>query len=161
VESKLRNTNVWAGNLQLATLPNYLNNVNTSLVNNFEYSRLWNQKRMYFTLISKFSDTKLAPQSNLVMPNGATLDYNHLTNLALLDYCSFKSNASLFTMHYSLDSSGVKNANASVFLSSANLNAWNTIDKALLFNLCTSDNTSNKTTLYYDLASYSKIYTNI
>jgi hypothetical protein len=40
VESKLRNTNVWAGNLQLATLPNYLNNVNTSLVNNFEYSRL-------------------------------------------------------------------------------------------------------------------------
>jgi hypothetical protein len=157
LESKIANRNIWIGNLQLNNL--YAVNMNDGLtknpIDNFELSRLWNQKRNYFTLLSKFSETKPSYIYRAdALPSTNSQDSTFIIGLINLDYQTYKN-------MLSFDSSGVVGANNEsasysnfIYLSGSSLNAWSHLDKIYLNSLCSSDTSTNNHQLNYIFLNY-------
>lgn len=157
LESKITNRNIWIGNLQFNNL--YDTNINDSLaknpIDNFELSRLWNQKRNYFTLISKFSESKPLYSYRVdALPSSDNQDSSFIIGLINLDYQTYKN-------ILSFNSSEVVKTNVEstkysnfIYLSGSNLNTWNHLDKTYLNSLCSSDTSINNQQLNYIFLNY-------
>lgn len=161
LDSKAANQNVWIGNLQLNALPtlSIANELNKSNINNFEISRLWNQKRNYFTLLSKFSESKPLHSYKLdTINNIQHQDSNFILSLINLDYQNYKNAFFLSTNDIDINNSKNINYNNFIYLSGNNLNMWNSLDKIYLNSLCSSDTNLNSQRSNYIFLSYDHDY---
>ena len=161
LDSKIANKNVWIGNLQLNNLPtlNASNELSKSNIDNFEISRLWNQKRNYFTLLSKFSESK--PLHSYKFDTVDTVkhqDSNFILGLINLDYQNYKNAFSLGANSLNIDSNKNMSYSNFIYLSGNSLNAWNSLDKIYLNSLCSSDTNTNNQQLNFIFLSYNHDY---
>ena len=130
-----------------------------AIIDNFEVSRLWNQKRNYLTLVPSLYLTDQV--TNLSQNNSGAKSYSsaytYALNAANLDYSTLKA-----TMVNAPDSNLGQDsavlATPAVFMATTNLNFWNSTDKFFVISLCSSDAKSAAGSYYFDLLSYSTDY---
>ena len=158
--------NIWLANHSVPNLHNFaefsVNQAATSsaVIDNFEMSRLWNQKRNYLTLVPSL---RYSEQTNMLVANRQDIRsfdgaYNYALNASNLDYGSFRcSMVSAAAQPQGLNTHGL--ANSTVFLTTTNLNFWNSVDKFFIVSLCSSDSKSLSSSSYFDLLSYDANYT--
>lgn len=132
VNSKIGNYNIWVSNLQTN---HDINNISSDFslhkttIDAFEVSRLWNQKRGYLTLLSKFSQNKLAVNyistvdlSTNSNTRNCILDTTPVIGLLNIDYINYR-NTFLLSYLKPEHNSIISTASAyPTYLSGSNLN---------------------------------------
>lgn len=159
-ESGTANRNIWLANSNLLNATSYMSTSKVTTIDNFEISRLWNQKRQYFTLLSKLSETKLSHVNAELKSGSLSVNNSFMLNLPSVDYSSLKSRLTLSLPCVKESNSKSALLNNNIFLSGLNLNYWNSLDQNYLLSICVSDN-GNGIKYYYSYCSYTDLYNTI
>lgn len=158
--SKVANDNIWVSNLENSVELGALNN-NLSFLHTFEDSRLWSQKRMYFTLLPNIGLTLQKGQvlTNLEKPMGYQGHGVALSALNL-DYLTLKNglltSSSINDIFNNTDLQGVW----AVHNSNIPLNLWGSLDNEYILALCNTNSLKGELNYYTYVTSsgyYSKL----
>lgn len=156
--SQLINNNIWLSNIDNVSTNN-LSEANIPFLNNFEYSRLWNQKRNFFTLLPKLSATK---QKDSIILNTAKpisqYDYKLLLLGLNLNYLGLKDGL-LINTNWDLIDTALKDKHF-IHNSTSSLNLWGTLDSYHVISLCSNSNTNGHQD-YYDYNTTKLNYKNL
>jgi hypothetical protein len=158
--------NIWLANHSVPNLHTFAEfsvnqpSINSAAIDNFEVSRLWNQKRNYLTLVPSLRYTEQVSALGTDRLSTTTSDgaYNYALNASNLDYSSLRcSMVSATTNTWGLNAPG--SSAPAVFLTTPSLNFWNSVDKFFIVSLCSSDSKSLSSSFYFDSLSYNTDYT--
>lgn len=158
INSQSTNNSIWLSNTENST-SNVLPGKNLAFLDNFESSRLWNQKRAFFTLLPKLSLTEQKEMLDVDNQNfNSQYNYGFLLSGLNQNYPGLKNMflADVPTNLVKLDTEGV-NFN---HISNPTLNLWNNLDNYFSTSLC-STNSLDKKQSYYNYSSDSNIYKGI
>lgn len=167
VNSKISNSNLWVSSSSLDGILSSTSSQQlykySSQVNDFEVSRLWNQKKSYYTLISRLSETK--PIENYTSDTYSNFNINndnsYILSLVGSDYSNFKSSMNLSYLN-TLNSNTSTLADVyNLHLSNSSLSSWNSMDKIYLISLFTTDSVENSVNFTYDFTNYNNLYTTV
>ena len=128
-------------------------------LNNFEYSRLWNQKRNFFTLLPKLSTTK--QKDSIVLDTAKPImqyDYKFLLLGLNLNYLGVKDSLLVNTNWHLMDTA-LKDKHF-IHNSASSLNLWGTLDNYHVISLCSNSNTNGYQD-YYDYNTLKLSYKNL
>jgi hypothetical protein len=154
-DSQLANNNIWLSNTY-SDNSNPLSSLNLSLINQFEDSRLWNQKRNFFTVLPKLAFTK---QKEILSEDKISFNnqrnYKFLLLSLNLNYLGVKDNL-LVNLENDL---GVLNSKGTYLshISNPSLNLWNALDNYHITSICSTSNTETRQG-YYDYTTSSLNY---
>jgi hypothetical protein len=164
--------NIWVssyGDKSLTTFTD-LDSLNTftvknssSYLNDFESSRLWNQKRNFYTTLLKASFTKehlnFSDHSNTITSFFTTNGYYYLAPSINLSYAKLKENISCdgrLSDTYDKNDSQLNY----FYIVNSGLDGWALLDKNMILTLCQSETEKNSVNLFYQQLAYSNLYYN-
>lgn len=158
--SQINSTNIWLTTLEDVSSQNFTK-LNLAFLNNFEDSRLWNQKRLFFTILPKLA---LTSQKETLSVGLEPLQQEHYYKSLLLAFNTNYVGAKNSLIVSLVDETKLNELSSlssyTKHSSSQNLNLWNSLDKYYVTSLFNTNNIS-KTHSYYDYSSKSSLYKNL
>jgi hypothetical protein len=158
--SQISNSNIWLTSLEDVSPQNFTK-LNLAFLNNFEDSRLWNQKRLFFTILPKLALTnqKVTLAASLEAPQREQY-YRSLLLAFNTNYVGAK-NSLIISFEDDTKLDELNNLNSyTKHSSSQSLNLWNSLDKYYTASLFNTNNIA-KTHSYYDYSNKSSLYKNL